>query len=221
MKYRSVFDIIGPAMMGPSSSHTAGAARIGKMARNLLGEAPDRADIKFCGSFAQTYRGHGTDVAIVGGLMGFDTFDTRIKDALTIAKEVGLEINISTIDLPDEHPNTAWITMSTDKKILKVKGISLGGGKIEIVESGGFNMCLTGDNWTMLVFHRDHYGMIAAVAKVLADHRINIGKMEMYRTARGKEALLVIETDQGIEVEASQQISCIQDVGRVSVVPPL
>ncbi|MNN52377.1 L-serine dehydratase, beta chain [compost metagenome] len=153
--------------------------------------------------------------------MGFDTFDTRIKDALTIAKEVGLEINISTIDLPDEHPNTAWITMSTDKKILKVKGISLGGGKIEIVESGGFNMCLTGDNWTMLVFHRDHYGMIAAVAKVLADHRINIGKMEMYRTARGKEALLVIETDQGIEVEASQQISYIQDVGRVSVVPPL
>ncbi|MNO66610.1 L-serine dehydratase, beta chain [compost metagenome] len=221
MKYRSVFDIIGPAMIGPSSSHTAGAARIGRMARNMLGETPKRADIVFCGSFAQTYRGHGTDVAIVGGLMGFDTFDTRIKDALSIAKDVGLEINISTVDLPDEHPNTAWITMSNDKECIKVKGISLGGGKIEIVESGGFGLCLTGDAWTMLVFHQDHYGMIAAVASILADQRINIGKMEMYRTARGKDALLVIETDQEIDMETSQKIGSIQDVGRVSVVPPL
>lgn len=221
MKYTSVFDIIGPAMIGPSSSHTAGAARIGRMARNIFGETPIRADVVFCGSFAQTYRGHGTDIAIVGGLLGFDTYDTRIKNALTIAHDVGLEIHISTVDLPEEHPNTAWITLHNDKENIKVKGISLGGGKIEIVEARGYHMCLTGDAWTMLVFHRDHYGMIAAVAHILANHQINIGKMEMYRMARGREAVLVIETDQPIESDTSFQISSIQDVGSVTVVPPL
>lgn len=221
MKYRSVFDIIGPAMIGPSSSHTAGAVRIGRMARSIFGETPMRADIVFCGSFAQTYRGHSTDVAIVGGLMGFDTFDPRIRDALTIAQDMGLDIHIHTLDLPDEHPNTAWITMHNDKECIEVKGVSLGGGKIEIVEARGYGMCLTGDTWTMLVFHRDHYGMIAAVARILAHHQINIGKMEMHRMARGREAVLVIETDQPIERDISLQIGSIQDVGSVTVVPPL
>lgn len=221
MKYRSVFDIIGPAMIGPSSSHTAGAARIGRMARMLFGRTPLNADIVFCGSFAQTYRGHGTDVAITGGIMGFDTFDPRIKDALTIAKDIGLTVNITTADRPEEHPNTAWVTLSDGQASLQVKGVSVGGGKIEMLEAGGFGLSLTGDVWTMLVFHEDHYGMIASVAKELADQKINIGKMEMFRKAKGKEALLIIETDQPLTRNISDQIAGIPDVEHVTIVPPL
>lgn len=221
MKYRSVFDIIGPAMIGPSSSHTAGAARIGRMARMLFGRTPLKADIVFCGSFAKTYRGHGTDVAIMGGIMGFDTFDPRIKDALTIAKDIGLTVSITTADRPGEHPNTAWVTLSDGQACLQIKGISVGGGKIEVLEAGGFGLSLTGDVWTMLVFHEDHYGMIASVAKELADQKINIGKMEMFRKAKGKEALLIIETDQPLTQNISQQVAGIPDVAHVTIVPPL
>lgn len=221
MKYRSVFDIIGPVMIGPSSSHTAGAARIGRIARRLFGSTPHRAHIEFCGSFAQTYRGHGTDVAIVGGLMDFDTSDPRIKDALTIAKDIGLEISIAVNDSQGEHPNTAWIHLANETRSITVKGISIGGGKIAILETDGFEMNLTGDAWTTLVFHKDHFGMIASVARVLADHRINIGKMEMSRKAKGKDALLIIETDQEVNETVGTEMKRFKDVALVRILPPL
>ncbi|MFD3261055.1 L-serine ammonia-lyase, iron-sulfur-dependent subunit beta [Paenibacillus lentus] len=221
MKYRSVFDIIGPVMIGPSSSHTAGAARIGRMARQLFGRIPREARIEFCGSFAQTYQGHGTDVALVGGIMNFDTHDPRIKDALKIAEDIGLDVKITTIDLQGEHPNTAWISLIDDAGTLKVKGISVGGGKIAMLEAGGFAMNLSGDSWTTLVFHKDHFGMIASVARVLADHRINIARMEMSRKAKGQEALLIIETDQVILDSIGTQIAGIANVAHVRILPPL
>lgn len=221
MKYRSVFDIIGPVMIGPSSSHTAGAARIGRMARQLFGRIPREARIEFCGSFAQTYQGHGTDVALVGGIMNFDTHDPRIKDALKIAEDIGLDVKITTIDLQGEHPNTAWISLIDDAGTLKVKGISVGGGKIAMLEADGFAMNLSGDSWTTLVFHKDHFGMIASVARVLADHRINIARMEMSRKAKGQEALLIIETDQVILDSIGTQIAGIANVAHVRILPPL
>lgn len=221
MKYRSVFDIIGPVMIGPSSSHTAGAARIGRLARQLFGRAPLQAHIEFCGSFAQTYQGHGTDVAIVGGLMNFETHDPRIKDALKIAEDIGLEVRITTIDLQGEHPNTAWLTLVDVVGTMKVKGISVGGGKVAMLEADGFAMNLSGDAWTTLVFHRDHFGMIASVAKVLADHRINIARMEMSRKAKGQNALLIIETDQDVDEPIGSLISGFTNVAKVRILPPL
>lgn len=221
MKYRSVFDIIGPVMIGPSSSHTAGAARIGRLARQLFGRIPRQAHIEFCGSFAQTYQGHGTDVATVGGVMNFDTHDPRIKDALKIAEDIGLEVKITTIDLQGEHPNTAWITLIDETGTMKIKGISVGGGKVALLEADGFAMNLSGDAWTILVFHKDHFGMIASVARVLADHRINIARMEMSRKAKGQEALLIIETDQEIHEPIGMQVAGITDVAQVRILPPL
>lgn len=120
MKYRSVFDIIGPVMIGPSSSHTAGAARIGRVARSLFGREPERIIVSFYGSFAETYKGHGTDVAIIGGLLDFDTFDERIKTAIQIAEDKGIDIEFRVEDAVPVHPNTAKITISDEKGELEL-----------------------------------------------------------------------------------------------------
>ncbi|USB31947.1 L-serine ammonia-lyase, iron-sulfur-dependent subunit beta [Paenibacillus sp. YPG26] len=221
MKFRSVFDIIGPAMIGPSSSHTAGAARIGRMARMLFGREPRRAEFVLYGSFAETFRGHGTDVALAGGILQFDTFDPRIKDALLMAKDLNIDILIVTADDPEEHPNTARITLTDDQGSLEIKGVSIGGGKIEIKEAGGFEVNLTGDYWTMLVFHEDHFGMIASIAQVLADHQINIGSMHMSRKGKGQEALLLIETDQPMDEIMGSEVEAIPDVHGVRIIAPL
>src|SRR5699024_9049541 len=132
MNYRSVFDIIGPIMIGPSSSHTAGAARIGLMSRNLFGREPKKADISFLGSFAQTYKGHGTDIAIVGGILGLSTYDEQMVESYQIAEKTGLEINMTVSDEAPNHPNTAIITLSDEEGQVTVEGISIGGGKIVI-----------------------------------------------------------------------------------------
>lgn len=132
MKYRSVFDIIGPVMIGPSSSHTAGAARIGRVARHLFDREPKWAHISFYGSFAKTYKGHGTDVAIVGGLLDFDTFDERIKESLEIARKKKMKITFREEEAVPEHPNTAKITVGDDDGELELVGISIGGGKLKL-----------------------------------------------------------------------------------------
>ncbi|WP_213618856.1 L-serine ammonia-lyase, iron-sulfur-dependent subunit beta [Paenibacillus sp. J22TS3] len=221
MKFKSVFDIIGPAMIGPSSSHTAGAARIGRMARLLFGRPPARAEFILYGSFAGTYKGHGTDVALAGGVQLFDTFDPRIKDALILAKDTDLDIVITAEEDPEEHPNTARVILEDDQGSLEIKGISIGGGKIEIKEAGGFEVNLTGDSWTLLVFHEDHFGMIASVAQVLADHQINIGRMQMSRKGKGQEALLMIETDQPMDDLIGQQVAQFPHVAGARIIPPL
>lgn len=127
MKYRSAFDIIGPVMIGPSSSHTAGAARIGRVARTLFGKQPNKAIISLYGSFAKTYRGHGTDVAVVGGILDFDTDDERIPSSLTIAEEAGMEVTFTIEDTVMDHPNTVKIRLFDEEKELELVGISIGG----------------------------------------------------------------------------------------------
>lgn len=187
----------------------------------LLGRPPKRAEFVLYGSFAETYKGHGTDVALVGGILQFDTFDPRIKDALLMAKDLDIDILISKADDPEEHPNTVRVVLSDDQGRLEIKGISIGGGKIEVKEAGGFAVNLTGDYWTMLVFHEDHFGMIASVAQVLADHQVNIGSMHMSRKGKGQEALLLIETDQPMDDAMGSKIEAFAHVHGVRIIAPL
>ncbi|MGD6962893.1 L-serine ammonia-lyase, iron-sulfur-dependent subunit beta [Fictibacillus phosphorivorans] len=215
MKYKSVFDIIGPIMIGPSSSHTAGAARIGRVARSLFGRKPKFATISFYGSFAKTYRGHGTDVAIVGGILDYDTFDTRIVDALTIAKQEGIQVKMTAEDAITDHPNTARVIIGDETDRIEVVGISIGGGKIEITELNGFELRLSGNHPALLIVHNDKYGAIAGVANILAKHEINIGHMEVSRKEKGKEALMVIEIDQNADEIIINELNSLPIVQQV------
>lgn len=198
MKFNSVFDVIGPVMIGPSSSHTAGAARIGKAARNLLGGEPTWARIYLYESFAKTYKGHGTDFALVGGLLGFETDDLRMSKALEIAKEKNMTIEFIEDSSAVDHPNTARLVIGNDTDKIELIGISIGGGKVEITELNGFELRLSGNHPAILIMHNDRFGAIASVTRILAKHEINIGHMEVNRKDVGKEALMVIEVDQNV-----------------------
>jgi len=216
MKYRSAFDIIGPVMIGPSSSHTAGAARIGRVARTLFEKQPTKAVISLYGSFAKTYKGHGTDLALVAGIMDFDTFDERIPDALKIAEQVGLEVEFITEDAVTEHPNTVKINLfDGEGKELEIVGISIGGGTIEITEINSFKLKLSGANPAILVVHQDRFGLISAVTSVLSKYEINIGHMEVSRKERGDEAVMVIEMDHKIDDGVFAELSFLQGVTQV------
>lgn len=212
MKYKSVFDIIGPIMIGPSSSHTAGAARIGKVARSLFRRQPTWVNIYLYGSFAKTYKGHGTDVALIGGILDFDTFDERIIESITIAKSAGMKINFYEEEAITDHPNTVRIRMGDDNGDLELVGISIGGGKIEIIELNGFVLKLSGHHPAILVEHTDRFGAIASVANVLAKHEINIGHMEVSRKEVGKKALMTIEVDHNIDDEILAEISQLSNI---------
>ncbi|WNF35498.1 L-serine ammonia-lyase, iron-sulfur-dependent subunit beta [Bacillaceae bacterium IKA-2] len=217
MKYRTVFDIIGPIMIGPSSSHTAGAARIGRVARTLLGKQPKWVEISFYGSFAKTYKGHGTDLAIVGGLLDFDTSDQRIKNSLEIAKNLGIDISMAVETAVTDHPNTAKIRLGTSEEdVIELVGISIGGGKIEIIELNSFQLKLSGNHPAILVVHDDRYGVIAAVSNVLAKHEINIGHMEVSRKEKGQEALMVIEVDQNLADDLLLEVGSLPNISKVT-----
>jgi L-serine dehydratase len=217
MKYRSVFDIIGPVMIGPSSSHTAGAARIGRAARSIFGRKPKKVTITLYGSFAKTYRGHGTDIALVGGILDFDTFDQRMPDSLEIAKKEGIEVTFIESDEIPVHPNTARLHLEDEQGSVEVVGISIGGGKMEIVEINGFELKLTGNAPVLLVLHQDRYGAIATVAGILARHEINIGYMQVSRKEKGSIALMSIETDQPVTEEIQEEIRSQSGIYAVTV----
>ena len=216
MKYKSVFDIIGPVMIGPSSSHTAGAARIGKMARELFGREPKWAKISFYGSFAKTYKGHGTDVAMIGGLMNFETDDERIINAFDHAKKKKIRIKISEEEALTDHPNTARILIGDDEGEMELVGISIGGGKIEIIELNGFELKLTGHHPAILIVHDDRFGAIAAVSNLLARHKINIGHMDVSRKDVGQMALMTIEVDQTVEEDVIEELKKLPEVTQVT-----
>lgn len=215
MKYRSAFEIIGPVMIGPSSSHTAGAARIGRVARTLFGKQPKRAIISLYGSFAKTYKGHGTDCALVGGLLDFDTFDERIPSALEIAENAGLQVVFITENAVTEHPNTVKINLFDEENELEVVGISIGGGTIEITELNSFKLKLSGEHPAILVAHNDRYGMISSVSSILTEYEINIGHMEVSRKEKGDMALMVIETDQNINDTVIAELKKLSDVTQI------
>jgi L-serine dehydratase len=208
VKFRSVFDIIGPVMLGPSSSHTAGAVRIGQIARKLFGQEPDRLTIHFYGSFAKTYKGHATDVAVVGGLLNMEVADEALPNSIHIAQERGISVRfIAEEEIPD-HPNTVKILMEKGSDSLEATGISVGGGAVQITEYAGFPIRLSGDFPTLLILHHDAYGAISQVSQLLEKHEINIAHMEVSRLAKGEVALMLIETDEMISP------SILQDIGR-------
>ena len=202
-----VFDIIGPIMIGPSSSHTAGACRIGKYARTILDEDVKKADIYFSGSFAKTYQGHGTDKAIVAGLMGMDTDDLRIRSSLELAKEAGMEFNFIPTQIDDAHPNTVLLKLTgVTGKYWEVEGASIGGGRISIRRINGTPVDISGTATTLLVYHLDTPGMISDVTNILARRGVNIGKFELRRAVKGGEAVMVIEIDGDIEDSVNESI---------------
>jgi L-serine dehydratase len=216
VKYRSVFDIIGPIMIGPSSSHTAGAARIGRVARSLFGREPKWVNISFYGSFAKTYKGHGSDVAIIGGILDFDTHDQRIIQSIEIAKANGIKIRFIEEDAITDHPNTARVQIGDDKGELELVGVSIGGGKIEITELNGFELKLSGHHPAILVVHNDRFGAIAGVSNILAKYEVNIGHMEVSRKEKGKLALMTIEVDQNIEEIVLKEIEKLPHILKVT-----
>jgi len=199
VKFNSVFDIIGPVMVGPSSSHTAGAARIGKVARTLFGKEPKWAKIYLYESFAKTYKGHGTDFALVGGLMNYDTDHPLMSESLKTAKDKGMTVEFIEDSAKVTHPNTVRIQIGDEQMSLELVGISIGGGKVEITELNGFALRLSGNHPALLILHNDRSGAIASVTKILARYEINIGHMEVNRKDVGQEALMVIEVDENIE----------------------
>ncbi|CAM3754334.1 L-serine ammonia-lyase, iron-sulfur-dependent subunit beta [Alkalicoccus chagannorensis] len=216
MQFRSVFDIIGPIMVGPSSSHTAGAARIGLVARQLFQEQPAFVQFHLYGSFAKTHQGHGTDEALLGGVLGFDTSDQRLRTAPDYAAEAGMKWEFIEENEVVLHPNTVKIVMTTGSKTMEVTGISVGGGKVEIKELNGFDLNLSGNHPALLIVHEDRYGVIAEAAAALAERQINIGHMQVSRKEQGKEALMVIEVDHNIDAETLQKIEAADHVLQVT-----
>lgn len=203
-------------MIGPSSSHTAGAAKIGRVARNLFRKQPTKVEVSLYGSFAKTYKGHGTDVAIIGGILDFDTFDQRIPESLVIAKQKGIDVTFVEEEAVSDHPNTARITLSDETDTLEVVGVSIGGGKIEIIELNGFMLKLSGMHPALLVVHNDKYGSIALVTTILMKYRINIGHMEVSRKEIGKSALMVIEVDHNIDDSVIEEIQLLPNIVQVT-----
>lgn len=216
MKFRSVFEIIGPVMIGPSSSHTAGAARIGRVARTLFGRQPEWARIHLYGSFAQTYKGHGTDVAIIGGLLDYDTFDERIKTAFTEAAQLGMTFEFIAEEEEADHPNTARLVIGDSQGTMELTGISIGGGTMEVVDLNGFPLRLSGHYPALLVVHDDRSGVIASVSNVIAAQGMNIAHMEVGRKEKGEMALMVIEVDQMIDATLLNELQALSHVTQVS-----
>ena len=191
-----IFDILGPVMVGPSSSHTAGAARIGAMAHTLLGEEVSDAKLHLYGSFAETGKGHGTDRALVAGLLGMKPDDLRIPNAFEEAKKAGLRYTIDEIDLRDAHPNTAVLELTgKGGRALTVQASSLGGGRIEIRRLGDMPLRFSAEQPTLIIRNEDRPGNVADVSRILSEENINIATFNVNRNSRGGEAVMVIECD--------------------------
>ena len=216
----NLFDILGPVMVGPSSSHTAGAVRIGRMARRLLGEGtPKVARIALSGSFAATGQGHGTDRALVAGLLGMHTDDERIPESFSVAEKKGMGYAFSRVNLPGEHPNTARIELTGKSgKTLSMIASSLGGGRIVVVEMNGLRVSFSGDLPTLIVQNRDQPGHVRDVSDVLARTGVNIATLHLYRDYPGGSAVMIIETDKAVSSESLETIKEIRGVTGVTFV---
>jgi L-serine dehydratase len=193
----SILDIIGPVMVGPSSSHTAGACRLGLLARGLVGGTPERARIELHGSFARTGEGHGTDKAIVGGLMGFRPDDDRLRTALEIAEHEGLAYRFEKTTISDDaHPNTVRMTLERGDRKSEMVGSSLGAGRVLVTSIDGFPVEVTGSYHTVVLVAEDIPGSVARIATLLADNGLNIANLRLTRKKRGGDAFMVIELDE-------------------------
>lgn len=196
----NLFDILGPVMVGPSSSHTAGAVRIGRISRILLKEKPVKAEIFLHGSFATTGIGHGTDKALIAGLLGMDTDDVRIPNSFAMAKEAGLQFSFAVCSLKDAHPNTAVLKLTgEDGNRIEIQAASIGGGRITVHKINGMDVDFSAEKPTLIVHNIDMPGRIAKVTSLLYEKQVNIATMQLYRSKRGGFAVMVMELDQPID----------------------
>ena len=219
MKYSSIFDVIGHIMVGPSSSHTAGACLIAYVARELFGTQPTSVKIGLHGSFAETHRGHGTDIAILGGLLGFKPEDERIKDAFEIANKNGLKYTFEMIDLgPEYHPNSVSIEMIDNSDKMTVIGSSIGGGNIIIVEVNGLEAGFGGEPNTLVIFNQDKIGALVNIANTLSKFNLNIGGMKISRNPKKKIALTWLEMDSEISEEVVKSLLKFPEIIKVRVI---
>lgn len=197
MAFISVFDVLGPNMIGPSSSHTAGAAVIAFLAQKMINPPLVKVDFILYGSFAKTYRGHGTDRALLGGIMGFSTDDTRIRDSFRIAEERGIEYHfIPNETETDIYPNTVDIRMENAAgQVMTIRGESLGGGKSRIVRINGVQVDFSGEYCAVIVVQDDKPGVVAHITKALSDRNVNIAFMRLFRESKGTTAYTIVESD--------------------------
>ncbi len=212
-----IFNILGPIMVGPSSSHTAGAVRIGKMARILLGEEVAEAKLLLHGSFATTGRGHGTDRALLAGLLGMNPDDLRIPFAFEEAEKAGLHYEFEKVELRSAHPNSVILQLvgKTGRK-LEMQASSIGGGQIMVNELDGIEVEFDGHYNTLVIHNHDEFGTIAEVTRLLSNYRINIAHMKLSRHRKGGEALMVIETDQTVEDRLLEWIAAYPGIFKVT-----
>lgn len=214
-----LFDILGPITVGPSSSHTAGAVRIGLVCRKLLGEDVRRAKVTFYGSFADTYRGHGTDKAVIGGLLGFSTDNEKIRESLGLTEFRGLSYEIATGEDPRYHPNTVVIEASSKNNRIRLRGESVGGGAIRIAEINGLEAEASFAEDTLILFHRDEPGVMAGIANILSLNGYNIGNLRLSRARREGDVITVVETDVPVDESTVEQLRHVESVSSVAMIP--
>lgn len=222
MPFISVFDVLGPNMIGPSSSHTAGTAVIAYLAQKMIPGPLTEVEFILYGSFAKTYRGHGTDRALLGGIMGFSTDDIRIRDSFRIAQERGLSYRFTVNEAEtDIYPNTVDVIMTNAQgRTMTVRGESLGGGKVRIVRINRVAVEFTGEYSAVIVIHRDKPGMVAHITKCLSDYGVNIAFMRMFREAKGDIAYSIVESDERLPADIVDDLSVDPSIHDVMLIQP-
>lgn len=222
MAFISVFDVVGPNMIGPSSSHTAGAAVIGQLAGKIIAPPLKKVDFTLYGSFARTYHGHGTDRALLGGVMGFSADDTRIRDSFGIARERDLAFSFTADETEtDVHPNTVDIRMENAAgQVMSVRGESLGGGKVRIVRINGVAVDFTGEYSAVIVVQRDQPGVVAHITRVISDLGANIAFLRLFRDAKGQTAYTIVESDSRLPEDIPDALRENRNILDVMLVQP-
>ena len=217
-----IFDVLGPIMIGPSSSHTAGAARLGKIARTIVNKPIKNVTFLLHGSFKETYKGHGTDRALVAGILGMMPDDERLRDALLIAEKEGLEVHFLPADLGQVHPNTVKILMTDCDDInWEVLGSSIGGGLVEIYEINGNKVKITGEYPTIITCHDDIPGTVSKVSTLFYDNDINIAHMTLVRSQKGKDATMTFEVDSNVSEELITELKAVEGINHVILINSL
>ena len=216
-----IFDIIGPVMVGPSSSHTAGAVRIGAFARRLLGEEPRSARIGLHGSFAATGEGHGTPLALLAGLLGLEPDDEGIPAARELALERGLAFTFEDEDLGEVHPNSVRLRLEGEAGPLEVRASSVGGGRIQVWDIDGFQVDLDGEYPTLLLVYPDRPGAVAIVAAILSNASLNIATLKAHRASRGGQALMAVELDLEPPADVINALRHLPQMDQLRFIPAL
>ena len=218
----NVFDILGPVMIGPSSSHTAGAARIGLITRKFLDDVPSEVRILLHGSFAKTYKGHGTDKALIAGILGMQADDSRIRFSPEIARQEGIKVEIMEGELDNAHPNTAQITLTGKTgRSISLQGSSIGGGNILVTQLNGMEVFLTGQHATLIILHKDTPGIIASVTEIISEYGANSCNFHLARRSKGGQAVMTIETDRMFTEDLNEKIKKLPNIYSSTILLPI